>query len=347
MIESARSFKIIDYNGSLVRREALIKAKTDSFKSNKCYVSDFRIVKKFPAYIPKLVKKDDSSVFSSSEPLLNNIETEYSNKKFITDLAVAVRTPTTHTNTNIRYIPDNKYSSFLNVQTSTESEIREETIKNPYFHLKSSLELIRLVEEAIYKCVQALEIDIGPNDFKINKIESGRYQLYIVPTLLNQVTISFNSPLLQILPFDSKSIINNTNWNDIIFHYLETSINNITYRITQTLYKSVRIFPFNSVIFSSTGLNCEGIYKSANFISSTNNKEVELLNYYLNIDDPDEANDCISYSLSSLYNTLKINSSTINANFVIDCSLGTIDGYKMKLDLTYNEFVEVSLKFIE
>ncbi len=346
MVDSAITFKIIDYNGSDTNREAVIKSTSDRLSNiDKMYMSNFRLIKKFPAYIPKLVSKDEE--FSKKNLVKKEIDVNYSKEPHITSLAVCVRSDTEYAHTNIRYFPDNNEATPFSFNVNDIKTMRTETLNNEYFYLDSTLELMKLIEDALTKCINALGFNIANHDIVINKIESGHYQLYITPDLLSKITISFNKPLRQILPFHFKNTLKSDKWKDIEFHYLEASINEITYRISQTLYKSVQIFPFNSIKFTSNNIDCRSIFTMANYINNNNNSEVELLNYHLNIDDPDKANDCIEYALQSLYDTIEISSKSIQQNFSINCYFSTIDGYNVKLKLKQDEYIETTLKFNE
>ena len=346
MVESAITFNIVDFNETKTNRDAVIKSTSDRQTSiDKMYLSNFRLVKNFPAYIPKLVTKDDS--FIKTDLQKNNIDINYFNKPYITDLAVCVRSSTAYCCTNIRYISNNNEPEPYRFNVGDTRTMRVETLNNKYFHLSSSLELIELIEDAIEKCITALEISFKQHDFVINKIENGHFQLYITPELLSKITISFNTPLRQIFPFHFKNTLKSNDWMDVKFHYLEANINDTTYRISQTLSKSVRMFPFNGIKFRTNNIDCRSIFTMANYIHKNNNSEVELLHYHLNIDDPDKANDCIEYALGSLYDTIKINSKEIQQNIIINCYFSSIDGYNVKLKLSGNEFIELTLKFIE
>ena len=348
MLHNTKSVKITDLNTNNQTRYASLTYNGDINNVTNVYVNKFTICKKMPVYIPTLIVDDESiNVPGYSK---QSIDINYSQLPYRMNLSVLIKDTTNkkYAMSNVRYESNRVVNKPFPFNMSDAALSKSTVLNNEYFYMYSTLELTRMITTCIKKCLDACNVAYTPKDIYIGMLESGFYQLMLKESIASHVDIYFNYDLQNLFPFDfENSLALNDSFQKIVFEPMSSmDFNGVDYLIAQSLYKSTRMYPFRNIIFSSNTLAMEKILNSNNLSKSIyNDSVVELLSFSLNIDSPDQANDCFEFQLTSLYNALILHQNSVS-NLSIDVYLQTVEGYNVRLLLKKDEFIQTTLNFI-
>ena len=248
----------------------------------KMYLTNFSINSNVPVYIPRIIPSFDSSAFVGGGANVTT-NSQYSRKKWNTNLAVCVSYNGSYSNQSVKYEPvGNLTKEPPNVNIS-----RSDVVFNPYFHHYNTLSFCRLIQAAINQGL--LDVGLSIASCRITK-ENDKFNFLIEDTVdIQYFSLYFNYDLNYLFYLDSirdQYATEDNKYSKLIFDEEITHDLGKSYYIASILALTTTIFPFKSINFSSSTLEIESVTQIIQG-STTAPTEKIIYSYNMNASDPD------------------------------------------------------------
>lgn len=332
---------ISDYNADDDKRGAALSYSGNSLNidADLLYITKFKITSSnIPVWIPNIVKTPylyNSGVYTANTTVGSGF--------WNTDMTISIlNTSTNHVvNCPIQFNP--LYSRYPNNEPNHLTiPTRSEVLNNDFFYTFTSMELLKMIQEAVNLGLQAH--GLADNLFLMVKNEAS-YQL-LLNTSVNTDTYKLyvNAPFQRLFNLHYMTTLVN-GWQSVYFDSkINYDVNNITYNLASTLSFTTRMFPFVNLIFSSSNLPVQQIQTITNINTTKPTAITEIFSYYLTITDVDAVGDCIFFIASSYFDgnpiTTKIDHLKLSLFFE------TADNYYIPLTLYPSDSVSLTMSFV-